>query len=120
MQAAEQSVADIGWGVFAAEGSKVTLVSTDVEGSTELWEWDKDTLSDAFALHDRILRSQLTKYFGYEVCPQLTLNAFSCHKKGPYMHGLRPLDEAALQLRLSRFVQVSEFGMLRFAVAFSL
>ena len=59
-----------GWGVglcCTAEGKPVTLVCTDVEGSTELWEWDKDAMNEAQALHDRILRSQITEFYGYEV-----------------------------------------------------
>ena len=49
------------------EGQPVTLVCTDVEGSTELWEWDTHTMVEAFALHDRLLRSQLGQFYGYEV-----------------------------------------------------
>lgn len=45
----------------------MTLIHTDVEGSTELWEWDKDTMDVAQSLHDRLLRSQLSKFYGYEV-----------------------------------------------------
>lgn len=53
---------------IAAKGKPVTLVSTDVEGSTELWEWDKKAMDDAQAIHDRIIRSELKKFCGYEVC----------------------------------------------------
>ena len=55
----------------SGKGKPVTLVSTDVEGSTELWEWDTHSMVDAFSLHDRILRSQLARHYGYEV--RLTL-----------------------------------------------
>ena len=37
-------------------GQDVTLVLTDVQGSTELWEWDTEVAAEAFALHDRVLR----------------------------------------------------------------
>ncbi|KAK9788833.1 hypothetical protein WJX73_006132 [Symbiochloris irregularis] len=50
-----------------AEGRAATLVCTDVEGSTELWEWDEDAMTEAQAIHDRIIRSQLQKFAGYEV-----------------------------------------------------
>ena len=57
-----------GWvGLIAAEGKPATLVCTDVEGSTELWEWDNTAMTEAQAIHDRIMRSQLTEFCGYEV-----------------------------------------------------
>ena len=31
-------------GAAAAEGQPMTVVMTDVEGSTELWEWDHETM----------------------------------------------------------------------------
>lgn len=40
---------------------------TDIEGSTELWEWNADVMMAAISLHDRIIRSQLAQYCGYEV-----------------------------------------------------
>ena len=49
------------------EGSAVTLVTTDVEGSTELWEWDGQAMDEAQNLHDRIMRSRLPDFFAYEV-----------------------------------------------------
>jgi hypothetical protein len=49
------------------QGKEVTLVLTDVEGSTELWEWDADVASAAIALHDRLLRSYISRFYGYEV-----------------------------------------------------
>lgn len=45
----------------------VTLVHTDVVGSTELWEWDSEAMDDAQGIHDQIIRSQLREFFGYEV-----------------------------------------------------
>eukprot|EP00798_Chlamydomonas_sp_ICE-L_P011056 gene11056-18662_t len=47
----------------------VTLVITDVESSTELWEWDPPGLgvmSEALAIHDRALRHTLAAHYGYE------------------------------------------------------
>ncbi|KXZ45803.1 hypothetical protein GPECTOR_50g597 [Gonium pectorale] len=38
-----------------------------VEGSTELWEWDTDLMAAAIDLHDHTLRSQMSKWYGYEV-----------------------------------------------------
>ena len=34
-------------------GKAITLVLTDVEGSTELWEWDTELMSQAVDMHDR-------------------------------------------------------------------
>ncbi len=47
--------------------SGMSIVMTDVEGSTGLWEWNSRIMNSALALHDHILRSLLPKYFGYEV-----------------------------------------------------
>jgi class 3 adenylate cyclase len=37
----------------AHPGKAITLVLTDVEGSTELWEWDTEVMSQSIDLHDR-------------------------------------------------------------------
>ena len=42
----------------------MTLVLTDVEGSTELWEWNPDAMMEAQKLHDAILRSRLRHFHG--------------------------------------------------------
>ena len=42
----------------------VTLVLTDVEGSTELWEWNPDAMMEAQKMHDAILRSRLRHFHG--------------------------------------------------------
>ena len=47
--------------------SGMSIVMTDVEGSTGLWEWNSRIMNSALALHDHTLRSLLPKYFGYEV-----------------------------------------------------
>ncbi|KAK9805610.1 hypothetical protein WJX72_007771 [[Myrmecia] bisecta] len=48
-------------------GKPVTLVLTDVEGSTELWEQNHQVMSAAISLHDRLMRALLSRYYGYEV-----------------------------------------------------
>ena len=45
----------------------MSIVMTDVEGSTSLWEWNSRIMNSVLALHDYTLRSLLPKYFGYEV-----------------------------------------------------
>ncbi|KAK9815654.1 hypothetical protein WJX72_007454 [[Myrmecia] bisecta] len=46
---------------------EITLVMTDVEGSTELWEWNPEVTKKAIDMHDETLRSLLKTHFGYEV-----------------------------------------------------
>ena len=46
---------------------QVTMIMTDVEGSTELWEQDSVAADKAIALHDSILRRLLPSYYGFEV-----------------------------------------------------
>ncbi|KAG1674923.1 hypothetical protein FOA52_014716 [Chlamydomonas sp. UWO 241] len=46
---------------------EVTLVLTDVEGSTELWEWDTEVTSVSIDVHDRLIRQFIAKFYGYEV-----------------------------------------------------
>ena len=58
--------ADMFCGV-AEEGKVVCLVTSDVEGSTELWEWDREAMDSATKVHDRIMRSKLGTFHGYEV-----------------------------------------------------
>ncbi|KAL3145789.1 hypothetical protein ABBQ38_015166 [Trebouxia sp. C0009 RCD-2024] len=48
-------------------GVDITLVSTDVEGSTELWEWDREIMDKAIDVHDHVIRTQLGRFDGYEV-----------------------------------------------------
>ncbi len=43
------------------------LLPLAVEGSTELWEWDTDLMAAAIDLHDHTLRTQMGRWFGYEV-----------------------------------------------------
>eukprot|EP00955_Chlamydomonas_euryale_P016372 175077-Chlamydomonas_euryale.AAC.2 len=58
-----------------ARPQDITLVLTDVEGSTELWEWDTDATSSAIDLHDRLMRQYSAKFFGYEVMTEVRLRA---------------------------------------------
>jgi predicted ATPase/class 3 adenylate cyclase len=43
----------------------VTFLFTDVEGSTKMWEHDRETMSEALARHDRILRDAVEQRGGY-------------------------------------------------------
>ncbi|KAK9851364.1 hypothetical protein WJX84_006381 [Apatococcus fuscideae] len=46
---------------------EITVVFTDVQGSTDLWEQFPLAMSAALDLHDALLRSLLKKFYGYEV-----------------------------------------------------
>src|SRR5215208_3437059 len=43
----------------------VTFLFTDIEGSTKMWERERTTMSEALALHDRILRDAVEERGGY-------------------------------------------------------
>ena len=47
--------------------SEVTLVCTDVEGSTAMWEWNSGAMQEAIFLHDSILRKLIPEHSGIEV-----------------------------------------------------
>lgn len=46
---------------------EITLVITDLQGSTELWEWNPQVMDVANALHAQLARRLLKKYCGHEV-----------------------------------------------------
>lgn len=54
----------------AAPTGTVTLVFTDVQGSTRLWERCDAAMREALEVHDRVLRSLLAEHDGYEVKTQ--------------------------------------------------
>lgn len=45
----------------------VTLVFTDVEGSTVQWEWDAESMAVAIRVHNDLMRAKLHEWSGYEV-----------------------------------------------------
>lgn len=45
----------------------VTMVMTDVEGSTRLWEWDSHAMAKAITMHETLMRKLMRRYSGYEV-----------------------------------------------------
>ncbi|KAL3161919.1 hypothetical protein ABBQ38_009004 [Trebouxia sp. C0009 RCD-2024] len=49
------------------ENEEITLVQSDIEGSTEIWEWDSQVMQRALDTHDTVLRALLARYYGYEV-----------------------------------------------------
>ena len=43
-----------GAGMVSASDVMVTWVVTDVEGSTQLWEWDPQVMADAVERHNKV------------------------------------------------------------------
>jgi class 3 adenylate cyclase len=46
---------------------KVTLLFTDIQGSTAQWEADAETMEKSLALHNKLFRDLMKEYGGYEV-----------------------------------------------------
>ena len=70
------------WPLVSAAETSVTLVCTDVEGSTEMWEWDNKVTMEAINLHDRCMRKHLAKFGGYEVATEGDAFLFAFHTPG--------------------------------------
>ncbi|KAK9862873.1 hypothetical protein WJX84_003462 [Apatococcus fuscideae] len=49
------------------DGKSVTLVATDIEGSTELWEWNSAVADAAIRQHDQLIRTNVLKFYGHEL-----------------------------------------------------
>jgi len=56
-----------GEGVLSVADVMVTWVVTDVEGSTQLWEWDAAVMDDCVERHNQLLRALLDEHGGHEV-----------------------------------------------------
>jgi len=77
----ENRIADIIWGKFKDANSlssgnssslgppqdKATIVLTDVQGSTSLWEANPQAMQESLDIHDRILRRNCAFHNGYEI-----------------------------------------------------
>lgn len=50
-----------------ADNNQVTIVMTDVEASTALWEWNGMAMNAAISMHDDLIRYSMRQYHGYEV-----------------------------------------------------
>ena len=40
---------------------EVAVAVTDVEGSTELWEWDREVMARALEVHDNVMREEISR-----------------------------------------------------------
>ncbi len=52
---------------MSAPTGQVTLIFTDLQGSTELWEKLQSRFAEALAAHNSVMRSLIAKHAGYEV-----------------------------------------------------
>lgn len=53
-----------------ADSDDFTMVFTDVQGSTSLWEANPEAMQQALRLHDATIRQVLAKHEGYEVATE--------------------------------------------------
>jgi class 3 adenylate cyclase len=51
----------------ADQGTSMTVVITDVQNSTKLWDSFSSQMKEALSLHDALLREELAKHGGYEL-----------------------------------------------------
>eukprot|EP00668_Euglena_longa_P009995 GGOE01012113.1.p1 GENE.GGOE01012113.1~~GGOE01012113.1.p1 ORF type:complete len:747 (-),score=177.63 GGOE01012113.1:1039-3048(-) len=65
-------------GLQNAQGPRgtVTLLFTDIQSSTVLWETDEECMEEALALHDHVFRTALQMHNGFEV--KTEGDAFMC------------------------------------------
>ena len=71
--------------VAAGQGDPLTLVCTDVEGSTELWEWDRDAMLQvkALACVDD-LDMQTRRQAVMQTCEWRRSQTLHCHTSSAY------------------------------------
>eukprot|EP00755_Sulcionema_specki_P028799 Sspe_Gene.90717::Locus_62212_Transcript_1_1_Confidence_1.000_Length_4508::g.90717::m.90717 len=50
-----------------APTGQVTLLFTDIQGSTRLWEYDSAAMKQCLFIHNRVVRKAVERYQGYEV-----------------------------------------------------
>lgn len=76
-------------------------MTTDVEGSTDLWEWDKEAMMEATSIHDSILRTHLPGFYGYEVSTEVWgALCTACSSDGSVETSHSVSGDAALHIRL--------------------
>jgi hypothetical protein len=54
-------------------------VVTDVEGSTQLWEWDAEVMGEAVELHNSVIRGIMEEHGGHEVGFRVWFGLASTH-----------------------------------------
>lgn len=92
--------------VKAAVGSRseVTLVCTDVEGSTAMWEWNSGVMQEAIFIHDSVLRKLMPEHCGVEVMTEGDAFIIAFHDEHDAMmyclHAQVRMAHAALSLAI--------------------
>jgi len=54
-------------GVVAPPAGHMSVVITDVQDSTALWEWNPEIMRDSIAVHEVCLRDNIIRFKGYEI-----------------------------------------------------
>eukprot|EP00211_Chloroparvula_japonica_P005234 CAMPEP_0119142580 /NCGR_PEP_ID=MMETSP1310-20130426/32891_1 /TAXON_ID=464262 /ORGANISM="Genus nov. species nov., Strain RCC2339" /LENGTH=946 /DNA_ID=CAMNT_0007134131 /DNA_START=38 /DNA_END=2875 /DNA_ORIENTATION=+ len=67
-------------GHVSSQKMPVTIVVTDIEGSTDLWEWNPKVMQKSNDLHDRLLRKSAALFMGYEVTTEGDSFTFAFHE----------------------------------------
>lgn len=76
----------------------VTMVMTDVEGSTELWEWNAAAMAAAIATHDAFMRRTLQRAYGYEVTTEGDAFIVAFHSATDAMDWVMAVQRGLLRL----------------------
>ncbi|KAK9861804.1 hypothetical protein WJX84_009388 [Apatococcus fuscideae] len=66
---------------FTGIGKDITIVLTDIAGSTALWEWNPGLMNAAINVHDVVLRKTMSKHYGHEVSTEG--DSFTCAYHDP-------------------------------------
>eukprot|EP00892_Ulva_mutabilis_P007895 jgi/Ulvmu1/5478/UM023_0014.1 len=77
--------------------SEVTLVCTDVEGSTAMWEWNSAVMQEAIFIHDKVLRKLIPVYCGAEVMTEGDAFILAFHEETDALLYCLHTQEALLQ-----------------------
>ncbi|KAL0031937.1 hypothetical protein WJX79_006910 [Trebouxia sp. C0005] len=102
----------LGAGNPLAETS-VTLVCTDVEGSTEMWEWDNKAMMEAISLHDRVMRMHLPKFGGYEVATEGDAFLIAFHTPGKAVGWAAATQQSLLTARWPLALQQNKHSCIQ-------
>ena len=62
--------------------AEVTIVVTDVQASTQLWQKASVHMNRALAIHDKIMRAAIHQTFGYEVLTEGDSFVIAFHSAG--------------------------------------
>ena len=81
-----------------APTGRVTLIFTDVEGSTVLWERAPEAMRQGLLLHDELMRKLIAEYDGYEVKTEGDAFMVAFSETGAALRWCCAVQEGLLQL----------------------